>query len=115
MSNRTSLTNHEWSNGIHMQGTIILYIGVTPDDDGRTIATHYRVIPDAGSLVNGHVANNHGSWCDKYILCNCWPYTLKRKNWHKSLPLNQFKNAPFVTTELQSRQVDVLFPVRRGR
>src|SRR6266566_579565 len=85
MSNGTFLTNSQWCITIHMQRTIILDIGATSNHNWRTISAYYCVIPDTGSLMNGHIANNHGSWCNKYILCNRRPYSLKRKNRHKQL------------------------------
>jgi hypothetical protein len=74
-----------------MQRAIVLDIGMMPDDDGRGITANDGIVPDAGSLVNGDIANNHRAGRDKDIFGNGGPYTLKWKDGHDYISLRPLR------------------------
>src|SRR5579883_50623 len=86
MPNRTILSDSKRRIGIHVQHAIILDIGAPSNHNRGRIPANDGVVPDACPLVNRHIANNHGSWRNKYVGGNFRHHALKWQNWHGFTP-----------------------------
>src|SRR6266487_3890551 len=90
----TRVTNSKGRVHVHVQRAVILDIRVVADDDGRAISAYHGVVPDAGAFVDGNIADDHRTGGNKYIICNGWPNTVIRENWHALLLLDNAFQTP---------------------
>src|SRR5438128_1743538 len=85
MPNCTLFTNGQGRIGIDMQGAIILDVGARTNNNGSAVATYNGVIPDACTLMNGDIANNHCTRGNEDVICDGRPNAVIRENRHDFL------------------------------
>jgi hypothetical protein len=65
---RTFVANGQRGILIDMQHAVILNVGSPTNHDRSAISTHDGVIPDACTLSNGDVADDHRAWGNEDVL-----------------------------------------------
>src|SRR5215469_7434777 len=83
----TLVTNSKGCVHVHVQRAVILDVCAAADDDRRAISTYHGVVPNARAFVDGNVADDLRAGGNKYVVCNSWPNTIIRENWHALLLL----------------------------
>src|SRR5881296_2077852 len=66
----------------HVDDRAVLHVGAAVHDDRIEITAEHRVVPDGGSLLDRHVADDHGGRRDERGGMNLRALSLEAEQWH---------------------------------